>query len=503
MDELVTSPGKDSTDHCSDSLLEPSAHPDSSTDHSSPEINPPCRFFLEGRCCFGARCQNYHPGGAGDVHHLEDPGPVRDPSLQLTEGKKPPMKTAEDVISRLLWDTQVPAEQFSIGYLDRFLGILEESFTSFSWEDLASVGPGVLAIPKHRIQYFKYRDRVVWDKVSRTDDVFGSTGSGKTILEVMKEEDTQAMKEITGLSDRLQVEQEEVNGNSAKEKELNRTASGQELVMALGEAVDNLELVGDTFINQVGNMVSQEKEREAVSSVKREEFKHACAVKAENEPGMVKTENIDLERRGGRHFSYPKERPTHFIAIPITSPEIREAVKHFQEALCAVNSDFTPFCVPRATLHVTLCLLHLDTPEEIHKAMMALKELQVGFQRLLPPALLLSFHKLESFNSRVLYLAPVPVPQLGVLGQTLEDAFTEKGLTVICPPAKGKFHLTVVKIPPRKGVPRLPSDLVWAPTIEDLGAQAVEAICLYEVGKGKRTDNLYVSILKMDLYGES
>ncbi|XP_058039525.1 leukocyte receptor cluster member 9 isoform X3 [Ahaetulla prasina] len=503
MDELAVSSGKDFTDHSSDSLLEPSEDLDSSlTEESSSNINPPCRFFLEGWCHFGARCQNYHPGDVGEVHYLKDDGPVHVPSLKLTEGKKPAMKTAEDVISRLLWDTQVPAEQFSIGYLDRFLGILEESFTSFSWEDLASVGPGVLAIPKHRIQYFKYRDRVVWDKVSRTDEVFGSTGSGKTILEVIKEEDTQAKKELSGLPNSLQVE-EEIDGDSAKEKELNQTSSGQKLVMALGEGGDNLELVEDMSIDQEGNIASKEKEKEAVGSVKCKECKHACAVGIENEPVMLRRENVDLEKKGGRSFSYPKKRPTHFIAIPISSPEIREAVKNFQEALCAVNSDYAPFCVPRPTLHITLCLLHLDTPEEIHKAMMALEELQAGFQRLLPPVLLLSFHNVESFNSRVLYLAPDPVPQLVALAQSLEDAFTKKGLTVICSPSKGKFHLTIVKVPPRKGMPQLPSDLAWAPTMEDLGVQAVESIGLYEVGKGKRTDNVYVSILKLDLYGGS
>ncbi|KAK9397480.1 leukocyte receptor cluster member 9-like [Crotalus adamanteus] len=471
----------------------------------SPKLRPGSvcgRSGKEGRCRFGARCQNYHPGDAGEVH-LKDSGPLHVPSLQLTEGKKPAMKTAEDVISRLLWDTQVPAEQFSIGYLDRFLGILEEPFISFSWEDLASVGPGVLAIPKHRIHYFKYRDRVVWDKVSRTDDVFGSTGSGKTILEVMKEEDAQAVKQISGLPNSLQVE-EEVDGNSPKEKELNGTDDGQKLAMALGEAGDNLELVEDMSFNQEGNVASKEKEGEAVASVNCEEFKHACAVGIENETVMAEKENMDLERKGGRSFSYPKERPTHFIAIPITSPEIWEAVKHFQEALCAVSSDFAPYCVPRATLHVTLCLLHLDSPEEIHKAMMALEELQAGFQRLLPPVLLLSFRNVESFkNSRVLYLAPDPAPQLGALAQSLEDAFTKKGLTVICPPSKEKFHLTVVKVPPRKGMPRLPSGSAWAPTMEDLGVQAVESIGLYEVGKGKGTDHVYVSILKLDLYGGS
>ncbi|KAK9395510.1 LENG9: Leukocyte receptor cluster member 9 [Crotalus adamanteus] len=255
MDELTASSGKDFTDHSSDSLLEPSEDPDLSlTEESSPNINP---------VVF---------------------------SWRVAAVLVPAAKT---IILVML----VPAEQFSIGYLDQFLGILEESFTSFSWEDLASVGPGVLAIPKHRTQYFKYRDRVVWDKASRTDDVFGSTGSRKTILDVMKK--------------------------------------------------------------------------------------------------ML--------------------RP----------PEIWE---HFQEALCAVSSDFAPYCVPRATLHVTLCLLHLDTPEEIHKAMMALEELQAGFQRLLPPVLLLSFRNVESFNSQVLYLAPDPAPQLGALAQSLEDAFTKKRL---------------------------------------------------------------------------
>ncbi|XP_032093231.1 leukocyte receptor cluster member 9 [Thamnophis elegans] len=501
MDTLAVSSGKDFTDHSSDSLLEPSEDPDSSlAEEPSSNINPPCRFFLEGRCHFGARCQNYHPGDVGEVHHLKDLGPVHVPPLQLTEGKKPAMKTAEDVISRLLWDTQVPAEWFSIGYLDRFLGILEESFTSFSWEDLASVGPGVLAIPKHRIQYFKYRDRVVWDKVSRTDDVFGSTGGGKTILEVMKEEDARAKKELSGLPNSLQVE-EGADGDSSKDEELNETSSGPKLTMALGKAGDNLELVEDISTNQEGNLVSKEKERVIVGSVKCEEFKHACAVGIENEPVAAKRENVDLEKGGRRSFSYPKERPTHFIAIPITSPEIWEAVKHFQEALCAVSSDYAPFCVPRATLHITLCLLHLETPEEIHKAMMALEELQAGFQRLLPPVLLLSFRNAESFNSRVLYLTPDPVPQLGALAQSLEDTFTKKDLTVICPPSKGKFHLTIVKVPPRKGMPQLPSGLAWAPTIEDLGVQAVESIGFYEVGKGKRTDNVYVSILKLDLYG--
>ena len=42
-----------------------------------------------------------------------------------------------------------------IGYLDRFLGTVEEAFSTFTWGDLASLSWDTLAIPQHRIQYFK------------------------------------------------------------------------------------------------------------------------------------------------------------------------------------------------------------------------------------------------------------------------------------------------------------------------------------------------------------
>jgi len=107
---------------------------------------------------------------------------------EVTISKKCPMKTADDVVKRILWDQQLKPDDFVVGYVDRFLGVLEEDFVTFSWEDLASVDDHVaLAIPKHRIQYFKYRGIVVWDKALRLDNVFGSTGSGKTIMDIVEQ----------------------------------------------------------------------------------------------------------------------------------------------------------------------------------------------------------------------------------------------------------------------------------------------------------------------------
>ncbi len=47
------------------------------------------------------------------------------------------MRTSSDVIKRLQWDENLPQEFFTIGYVDRFLGIVEDPFTKFShWGDL-------------------------------------------------------------------------------------------------------------------------------------------------------------------------------------------------------------------------------------------------------------------------------------------------------------------------------------------------------------------------------
>ncbi|XP_053117157.1 leukocyte receptor cluster member 9-like isoform X2 [Hemicordylus capensis] len=492
------------------------------TKHSTAEINPPCQFSLEGRCRFGARCRNYHSGDVGGTQHLKDHRHTHHPSPLLPSGKKPPMKTADDVISRLLWDAQVPTEYFSIGYLDRFLGIVEEPFTAFSWEDLASIGPGVLAIPKHRIQYFKFRDRIVWDKASRTDDIFGSTGSGRTILEVMKKEAAKATEEKvhnhTSNQDggkslegpgkaEYTGEVDNIGSTREREKLLDIGTGGQAMVGELVEPMGNLNSVGVTHTVLDEGVVSQDPGGEVINSVrgghafKGGGSKYTLIVKKGN--GYLEEEEGETlvsERRDRGSFPCPKQRPTHFIAIQVTGLEIREAVKTIQGALCKVCPDLAEFCVPLASLHLTLCLLRLNSPAEIYKAITALRELQANSQCLLPPALLLSFQGVETFHAHVLYMSPASMPELETLAQTLENAFSKKDLQVICAPGKEKFHLTMVKIPPGKTGPQLPASSTWIPPIEDLGTQAVEALCLCETGQGRGTSGFYTTLVKLDLY---
>jgi len=100
--------------------------------------------------------------------------------------KKSSMKTSEDVINRIFWDQEINKEFITVGYLDRFLGIKEVLFNLFDWGDIVEADMNALAIPKHRIHYFKYKNEIIWNKNTRLDNVFGSTGSNITIHDVIK-----------------------------------------------------------------------------------------------------------------------------------------------------------------------------------------------------------------------------------------------------------------------------------------------------------------------------
>ena len=118
-----------------------------------------------------------------------NPPPRTDESEQ-EQSKKSSMKTAEDVISRIEWDTRLDSRCFRVGYDDRFLGLQEKPFSDFDFKvDLSTVSDRhsvILAIPKHRIRYFKYNNEIVWDKETRTDLMFGSTGNQETINDVLQ-----------------------------------------------------------------------------------------------------------------------------------------------------------------------------------------------------------------------------------------------------------------------------------------------------------------------------
>lgn len=171
----------------------------------SEDVDPPasaCQFYLEGRCRFADQCRNLHPpaetalieseaGDRGEVSatpsidsvvtvndHSQSTNWILKESIGGRRQGRTRMRTAQDVLNRVCWDASLDADEFSVVYLDRFVGAVTVPLRQFQ----SAVEDGEVMVPQHRIQQIVYRQRhVVWEKLSRTDLVFGSTGYRGTI----------------------------------------------------------------------------------------------------------------------------------------------------------------------------------------------------------------------------------------------------------------------------------------------------------------------------------
>ena len=88
-----------------------------------------CEFYLRGACHFGDKCRNFHDGSMEGAD-ASVPKDVKKQKVKKNTGstsnddKRRKMRTALDVIKRIQWDDALPQELFTIGYLDRFAGIV-------------------------------------------------------------------------------------------------------------------------------------------------------------------------------------------------------------------------------------------------------------------------------------------------------------------------------------------------------------------------------------------
>lgn len=456
-----------------------------------------CQFFLMGKCRFGQRCRLSHSelpaddsGAAGhdsddkqdaektEKHKKKKGGANKAAKPKHSErrevNKKPRMRTADDVISRILWDPSVEASDFVVGYVDRFLGVLERPFSEFNWDtdpcdcDYASE----LALPRHRIQYFTHRGHRVWDRHTRTDRVFGSTGQPLAPPFGREEEVTEDMEcEEPEETEQLPPEQDggEMNPKHLEEEKHETNLQPQE------STADRLQ-------------ASEEQKDKEEDEETPAEWEENCENNGDSE-----NPSVPLEKRGGRP---PKKRPTHFVCFRANTPSILSCFQQLQEDVVGLLPDSAPYWRPASSLHVTLCLLVLRGPDQVASAGEILRRFAELDRN--PPVSVTFPVKLKHFSGRVLYLSPQPQLHLQQLNAGLQDAFRTDGL-LHRDSFNPRYHLTLAKLD-RTDADRLfegVADLKAGKSL-NFGRLPVNTLHLCEMG-GANVDGFYRTLCSVTL----
>ncbi|XP_041844344.1 leukocyte receptor cluster member 9 isoform X2 [Melanotaenia boesemani] len=468
-----------------------------------------CQFFLMGKCRFGPKCRFSHNDpsldDSGDVSSDVDDkqdgkkmekqkkkksSPNKAAKLKHEDekgvDKKPRMRTADDVISRILWDSSVDASEFVVGYVDRFLGVLERPFCDFSWDtnpcdcDYSAE----LALPRHRIQYFTYRGHRVWDRHTRTDRVFGSTGQSLAPPfggeEEVNENSTQDQEKQPDSRETAEDQPAAVSGQHEGETEdfthnkNSHLEEDNEMIHTEDSTHSVAECEGNTSQTSLGARVAEEAANRLQTSTEQTlSFqKEESAVKENDEEENLEeweeswegnedtqsylgaqqlTQNPSASlkqeegKRGGRP---PKKRPTHFITFRANTPAILSCFQQLQEELTTLLPSSAPHWQPASKLHITLCLLVLPSPAEVAAAREILR--QFAHLDRNPPVVVTFPVKLKHFNGRVLYLGPQPQLHLQQLNSGLQEAYRKEGW-LHRSSYNPRYHLTLAKVVDTEG----------------------------------------------------
>lgn len=440
----------------------------SEPDHQKESEVVLCQYFVMGKCRFGHKCRLSHSSGsqvadseAVAANRNDDDDDENEEKSQKKKkvkvkqkqnyqeketNKKPRMRTADDVISRILWDPSVDSSQFVVGYVDRFLGVLERPFCEFNWEtnpcdcDYTTE----LALPRHRIQYFAYRGQRIWDRHSRTDRVFGSTGQSLAPPfggEGEVEEDLERPTPNEDVSGLAETESESSTTLKHLEEEQHNEMNIHSPESALQSKHCTQEQVGlqETCAAVPTNRVSLS----SSTAVQLDGPDNECEENLEDFSSCVGTLHMDEQTEEKRGSRPPKKRPTHFVTFRANTPTIMSCFEQLQAELTAALPSSAPHWSTVSSLHVTLCLLVLPGPAEVAAAADILQRFAELDRN--PPVAVTFPLKLKHFNGKVLYLGPQPHLHLQQLNSGLQEAYREQGL-LHRESYNPRYHLTLAKV---------------------------------------------------------
>ncbi|KAF8529071.1 hypothetical protein BU17DRAFT_36825 [Hysterangium stoloniferum] len=81
------------------------------------------------------------------------------------------LRTSSDIYNRIMWDRELNAEDYVIGYEDRFSGLMETPLLNWKRDVVDEE-----FVPFHRVMHFRRRSDglLVWDRKNKIDLIFGS-----------------------------------------------------------------------------------------------------------------------------------------------------------------------------------------------------------------------------------------------------------------------------------------------------------------------------------------
>ena len=113
--------------------------------------------------------------------------------LSTSQPRHPPLRPANDILSRIRHDPALGVADFIVGYQDRHADVMELPVAE--WKGGGDTTDEEF-IPQHRILYFRRKgnEKRIWDRKERVDLLFGSGhGDGK---EIKKQGDKKIVKNV-------------------------------------------------------------------------------------------------------------------------------------------------------------------------------------------------------------------------------------------------------------------------------------------------------------------
>ncbi|KAK3262994.1 hypothetical protein CYMTET_28178 [Cymbomonas tetramitiformis] len=401
------------------------------------------------------------------------------------------LRTAADVVHRIMWDEKLRKHMnnFTIGYTDRFVGILEEPFDKFEWEDMARVGISTrVLVPKHRIEYFKFAGRLVWDKRKRVDHVFGSGNvDGEPLIaqlvRMQSEIEEKEVESCPSTSDTpsatfhvaVPKPRPGMKSRPAMSKPILRhTAPPRSLgspprwrfpsppspatiSQAPGGGSDELAnadipadvrrepMVPDEGLPDCAAVVEARLSSATLNAADAPAGDDACKARAHAWSGPASGRCVTAPEKTG-----DEERPTHFISVRVQDAACLEAAHSVQRALVAQRPELAAALLPAAKLHVTIAMVRLETAADEQAAIEALHsaEVRAALQRRLPARCGYRVHGVGCFGGRVLHarLHPVDRAALGEFRRELLKNLAAAHVRVVAERDVFTPHMTLAKL---------------------------------------------------------